>query len=177
MKNIEVITRLSDAAPNSQEAVALVRDLLDEARNPARLAIQRYLPAQGEMAAKGMSVLDQLGELALVPAAEAAPMTDAQKEVWLLRFMKESFLDLRKRALSSLAGQLEHGRLLPPAPPGSPHPNPPDARVCDLAFIILERMMRDQPSPGSFLGRPMKDRDAQIKSLKESTRFKEFTES
>lgn len=173
MNPTEFSQRLFQTEPDSPEAAALARDLVEDARYPAHLVLQRYLAtagAPGQMKAK--NVLADLGELAIVPLAGSAPLPDLDAELWAMRTMVEEVVALRQRAASVLKGLLSNRRPAPPAPEGSTYQPPPGARVCDMACILLHRLLHVEMSPSAYLGMPREDRDQRIGEFQESRVFR-----
>jgi hypothetical protein len=166
MDPVDFSQRLSQSEPGSPEAAALARDLVEEARYPGHLAVRRYLAsANSGDRMKAKNVLADLRELSLVPLAETASMPDLDSELWTLRIMADELVDFRLRAASVLRDLLSSRRAVPPSPEGVPNPTPPGARVCDLAFILLHRMLHVECSPAAFFGIPPDDRDTRIKDF------------
>jgi hypothetical protein len=169
MNSIEFSTRFFQAAPGSGEAAALVRDLVEEARYPAYHAVERYLSSAEEPERmKGKNVLSELHELALVPLAESAAARELADEVWAMRTLAEELVEFRVRAGTVLKGLLANRKPAAAAPEGAPYPTPAGARVCDLSFILLSRMLHVELSASAFLGMPRLERDARIKEFQKS---------
>jgi len=172
MNPIEFLQRLLQTEPGSPEAGALAAELVEDARYPACLVLQRYLPTVGahdQMMAK--NVLADLRELSLVPLAESAPMKDMEAELWATRTMVEEFVDFRRRAASVLKDLLSNGRPAPSSHEGSVYLPVPGARVCDLAAILLHRLFHVELSPSAFLSLLPDDRDKRIREFQDSRVF------
>ena len=177
MTATEVNSRLAVVEPGSAGSAALARDLAKEARYPARLAIERYLPATNRAEVlKGMGVLERMSELTLVPLAESSPLSDADNEVWALQAMRDEFLAMRRRCAVVLAGLLSDKRPLPPPSPGYERELPPRLRVCDLAFILLNRMAHREAPMGPVAEQPRRQRDAHIIEFQGSRSLQRLTE-
>jgi hypothetical protein len=169
MNPIEFSQRLPQTEPGSPEAAALAAELVEDARHPAYLVLQRYLTTSaGPSQMKAKQVLADLRELSLVPLAESAPMKDVEAELWATRTMVEEFVDFRRRAASVLKDLLLNRRQAPAAHEGSVYLPVPGARVCDLAAILLHRLFHLELSPSSFLTMPLVDRDKRIKEFQHS---------
>lgn len=178
MNDIEFSQRLLQSEPGSPEAAALAHDLVEEARYPACLAVRRYLAsvdAGDRMKAK--NVLADLRELSLVPLAETASMPDLDNELWALRILADELVDFRLRAASVLRDLLSSRRTIPPGPEDVPHQTPPGARVCDLAFILLHRMLHVESSPPALFDLPPHERDTRIKDFQMSRVFRSTFEA
>jgi hypothetical protein len=173
MNPIEFLQRLPQTEPGSPESAALAAELVEDARYPARLVLQRYLATAAAPAqSKAKYVLDEFRELSLVPLAESAPMKGVEAELWATRTMVEEFADFRGRAASVLKDLLSNRRQAPPAQEGSDYQLLPGARVCDLATILLHRLFHLELSPSAFLSLPPSGRDKQIKEFQQSRFFR-----
>jgi hypothetical protein len=173
MTSIEFSQRFFRSDPGSPEAAALARDLVEEARYPANHAIDRYLSVSEEPARmKAKNILAELREAAIVPLAESAPAKEFEDEIWAMRTMTEELMDFRLRAATVLQGLLSNRQPANPTPEGSSYQTPPGARVCDLAYILLHRMLRLESSPSAYFGKRAMDRDASIKAFEKSREFR-----
>lgn len=175
MNPIEFSQRLPQTEPGSRESAALAAELVEDARYPARLVLQRYLAtAEAPAQSKAKYVLDELRELSLVPLAESAPMKDVEVELWATRTMVDEFADFRGRAASVLKHLLSNRRQAqaPPANQGSEELSVPGTRVCDLATILLHRLFHLELLPSVFLNLPPRDRDKQIQEFQQSRFFR-----
>jgi hypothetical protein len=178
MNPIEFSQRLFQSEPDSPEAATLARDLVEDARFPAYLVLQRYLSIAGspeQMKAK--NVLADLRELALVPLAGSAPLPDLDSELWVMRTMVEEVVTFRQRAASVLKGLLSNRRPVPPVLEGSAYQPPPGARVCDMTYILLHRLLHVEMSPSDYLGMLRADRDKRITEFQNSRVFRSEFES
>jgi hypothetical protein len=178
MEKIEFTQRLLQSDPDSPEAAALARDLVEGARYPAYLAVQRYLvSADAGDRRKAKNVLADLRGLSLVPLSETEPMPDLDSELWTLRIMADELVDLRLRAASVLRDLLASRRTVPPGPEGAPDSTPPGARVCDLAFILLHRVLHVENPPPAFFDLPPYERDTRINDFQMSQVFRSTFEA
>lgn len=179
MNPTEFSQRLFGTEAGSPETAALARDLIEDARYPAYFVLQHYLPSAEESEQmKAKNVLADLRELAVVPLAESASRQNIDTELWAMRTMTEELVALRSRAASVLKSLLSNRRPAAPAPEGSsPNRTPPGTRVCDLTFILLQRILHLDSSPSAFFGMPPTDRDKRIKEFQESRPFRAAFES
>jgi hypothetical protein len=178
MNSTEFSRRFFLSELGSPEAAALARDMVEDARYPAHLALKQYLSSADHAdRTKAMNVLADLQELSIVPLAESAPMPDLDIEVWVLRTMADELMEFRRRAATVLKDLLANRHPAAPPTEGTPYQAPPGARVCDLAFILLHRMLRLEFSPAAFLGVPSGDRDTRIQDFRESRVFRSAFES
>jgi hypothetical protein len=175
MNRTELVQRLQRSELDSDKLTTLALDLLDEARYPARLALNRYLSASvASTAEKGMNVLNALHELSLGPLAESSSLPEVTAEVWVIRTLGESLRESRRQSATTLKELLAR-RLSDPAPMADGGPDlPKDARVCDVAFILLHRMLRLGAPTRDFLGANVDQRDRQIRDLQDSPSFQDF---
>jgi len=173
MNFIDFSQRFFRAEPGSPEAAALARDLVEEARYPARHAIERYLSsAESAERTKAKNVLAELREAAIVPIAESAPAKDFDDEIWSMRTMTDELVEFRLRAATTLKGLLSDRKPANATPEGAPYQAPAGARVCDLAYILLHRMLRLDSSPAAFFGKAPPERDANIRDFQKSRVFR-----
>lgn len=174
MDSIEFIQRLQQSEPGSPEAAALAHDLVEDARYPAMLVLQRYLSSDNEDdQMKAKNVLADLREWALVPLAESTPYSNIDTEVWVMRSISDESFALRRRVASLLEGLLENGRPALPPPDGSlPFEFHADTRVCDVAFILLSSILHLESPSSAFLAMPRSGRDKRIKELKQSPDYR-----
>ena len=171
MTDIEFSQRFAQIQPGSPEAAALAQDLAEDARYPARLAI-RLCSGDEKEKEKGQDVLDCLGELALVPLSAAAQFPDLETELWALRTITEELVAFRHRTAPVLKTLLANRQAAPPTPDGFAFRTPEGARVCDLAFVLLHRMLHLQHSVSAFLGASDVERDKQIAAFQQSRPFR-----
>jgi len=176
MTAVEFAQHLFTLKPGSDDAAAVLRELVEDVRYPATLAVERYLVAQGPDADKGKDVISDMRECALVPLASSAPMTDVATEVWALRTLCDELLDLRRETASLLKELLGERAELPEPPPGSAPGVPAGSRVCDLAFALLQRMLRGETAPDVFLSLPTRDKNRRIKEFQSSQLFRSLFE-
>lgn len=173
MTSTEFSQRFFRSDPGSPEAAALARDLVEEAHYPANHAIERYLSGSEEpVRVKAKNILAELRETAIVPLAESAPAKEFDDEIWAMRTMTEELVEFRFRSATVLKGLLSNRQPANPAPEGSTYQTPPGARVCDLAYILLHRMLRLESLPSAFFGKRPLDRDASIKAFQKSREFR-----
>lgn len=174
MESTEFSTRLFQAEPDSPELASLARELVNDARYPAHHAISRYLSsAEEDDRIKAKNILDDLAELALVPLTEIPPGGNLEIELWDIRSMTDTMIAMRLRAASALRDLLASRKPVLVAPESAPAPGfPAGTRICDLAYISLQRILHIESSPSAFLGHAAPERDRQIESFKTSREFK-----
>jgi hypothetical protein len=173
MNDNEFSQHLLQSEPDSPEAAALANDMIEEARYPARLAVRRYLAsADAGDRRKAKNVLADLRGLSLVPLAETDPIPDLGNELWALRILSDELVEFRLRAVSVLRDLLSSRRSIPPSPEGDPYQTPPGARVCDLAFLLLHRMLHVESTPAVFFDLPTIERDIRINDFQSSRVFR-----
>ncbi|HTS62659.1 MAG TPA: hypothetical protein VMH28_11590 [Candidatus Acidoferrales bacterium] len=156
------------------DSIELSQRLIADARYPAGFVLQHGLawpdpPAER----KAKQVLAELAELALAPLAASAPSADMDHELWALRTMAHEMIEFRQRAAQVLQDLLSNRNRASRQWEGlPPFPHPPGARVCDLAFLLLHRLLRLPCSPSAFYRLPPEDRDRRIRTLPESRAFR-----
>jgi len=178
MNTTDFSQRLLQSVPGSPEAAALAHELVEEAHYPAHLVVKRYLSSSdpGDRL-KAKNVLADLRGLSLVPLSETEPMPDLDSELWTLRIMADELVDFRLRAASVLRDLLASRRTFPPGPEGAPDSTPPGARVCDLAFILLHRILHVESSPAAFFDLPPHERDTLVEDFQMSRVFRSTFEA
>jgi hypothetical protein len=171
MNPIEFSQRLLQAEPGSPESAALARDLIEDARYPGHFVVQNYLSSREiSEQQKAKSVLADLHELSLLPMAEIASAPDVQTDLWIMRTMIEELVAFRSRTVSVLKRLLTNLRPVRESlPPDQFHLG---TRACDLAFILLHRILHMEAPPAAFLGLPRDTRDKRIKEFQESRAFR-----
>jgi len=162
------------AESGSPEVTALARELVADARYPAQYVLQHYLSSTDEEArSKARNVLAELGELAIVPLAQSAPQNDMNAELWAMRTMTAELMAQRRRTASVLKDLLAVRRAAQPGVEGSAADQiPPGTRVCDLAFILMHRLLHLEASPSTFFAMTVADRDKGIVEFQKSRPFR-----
>src|SRR5215471_1010995 len=170
MNPIEFSQRLSQILPGSPEAAAIAYELVEDARYPGNFALQRlstWPDPAGEMKAK--QVLSMLGELALAPLATSQSSPNVDIELWAIRTMSQELVAFRARAACVLKSHLSNrNRASRPWEGLAPFPLPSGSRVCDLAILLLHRLLHLEWSPSAFFRVPAVDRDRQIEAFHNS---------
>jgi hypothetical protein len=174
MNPAEFSQRFFATEPGSSAAAELARDLVEDARYPARAVLERYLSSTEEAEQmKARNVLSDLREWALVPLATRPSGANLDTEVWAMRTMSAELQALRRGAASVLKDLLANRRPAPPAPEGAARSTyPPGTRVCDLAFDLLHRILHLESSAAGFFELPAADRDKRIQELESSRLFR-----
>jgi hypothetical protein len=179
MNAIEFSQRLLQSEPGSPEAAALARDLVEDARYPAHFVLRHYLSStEQDDQMKAKNVLADLREFALVPLADSASSPNQDTELWVMRTITQELVALRSRAASVLKDLLANRRSASPATEGSSASHlPPDTRVCDLAFVLLRRILHLESASSAFFGMTPVERDKRIKEFQKSREFRAAFES
>ena len=172
MTTTEFSQRLLHAGPGSPELAALAQDLAEDARYPARLAMRSLSSDDKVSRAKSQNVLDDLHELSLVALAGSSPSPDIGTELWVIRSIAEEMFDFRHRAAVVLKDLLENRRPATPVSPDSPQQIPPGTRVCDLAYVLLQRILHLTASLSAFFALSSTDRDKLIAEFQKSPVFR-----
>jgi hypothetical protein len=168
MTTSEFSQRLLQTNPDSPEAAAVARDLVEDAHYPANLVQDGLTSSDAAEQIKAKHVLAELGGLALVPLAGTSSGPELDTELWVMRTMTEELVAFRRQAASGLndllsnrhqAAQLAEGSSLLAG-----------SRVCDLAFIMLHRLLH-RSHVSRFWAFYDEHRDKQVKALQESRAF------
>jgi hypothetical protein len=176
MTTSEFSQRLLQTNPDSPEAAAVARDLVEDAHYPANLVLQDGLvSSDGAEQIKAKHVLAELGGLALAPLAGTSSGPELETELWVMRTMTEELVAFRRRAASVLNDLLSNRHRAAQLAEGSSS-FLAGSRVCDLAFIMLHRLLHLESSPAAFLGLTHEDRDKQVKALQVSRAFQSALE-
>ncbi len=167
----EFSKRLSESEPDSPQAAALARDLVDEARYPALFVVQHYLSSTEESdQLKAKNFLAGLRELALQPLSETENIGNIDTQLWVMRTLIAESVALRNRVAVVLKDLLPNFDVATPPPVNLSPSNPPDTRVCDLAFVLLRRVLHLPPEP-AFLEMPSTERTRRIEEFQKSRPF------
>jgi len=162
------------AESGSPDITALASRLVADARYPAQYVLQHYLSSADEdTRSKARNVLAELGDLAIVPLAQSAPQNDMNTELWAMRTMTAELMAQRRRTATLLKDLLAVRRAAQPAAEGTTADQiPPGTRVCDLAFILMHRLLHVEASPSTFFAMPAADRDKGIVEFQKSRPFR-----
>jgi hypothetical protein len=179
MTPAEFSQRLFQSEPGSPESAALAHEVVEDAHFPARHVIERYLlSTETAEQMKARNVLPELAETALLPLAENPHMRQIEAELWSIRTMTDELVAFRRRAATVLRGQLANRQSLKPPPEGTPGQAPRGSRVCDLAYVLLHRMLHlESPSSSNLLALPAGERDERIRLFQKSRAFRDAFES
>jgi len=178
MQLVELEQRLAVAAPGSAESARLAQDLVEYACYPARLALERYFPS-ADIAAlrKAQNVLADMGELSLAQLSATARVENLDNELWMIRTITEEFMDFRRRSAQVLKDLLANRRFAAEVPEGSEFQTPRGARVCDLAFLFLHRLLHLESSSMAYLNLTPGERDERIREFQTSRVFRSALEN
>jgi hypothetical protein len=174
MDAVDFRVRCSNVEPGSPEAAALAGELAEDARYPARVAVRSYLPAEGQTRETGKILLDALQEFSLAPLAEASAFSDAAMEVWTVRFLSEEFAAFRRRTAAAFQPLLANKGNLPSPLPAGLREFAVKPRVCDLACLLLQRLVLGAGALSNFLNLGLAERDARIDAFQQSPQFQQF---
>ena len=175
----ERFLRLSDT--DQPGITALANEILDEAREPVRAAVEIWAGANPDMERKAAAVLGEVDEIGFVPLTEHGEPPDPQHSVWFLRMTGASFLGLRARLIAVINRMLDDRRRPPARPMAGPpmEENPPIPRICDEAYLVHRQLLnfaesREQyyTNARAFLALPDDKKDEEIQNLKKSNTWK-----
>jgi hypothetical protein len=178
MTREQFLERLSKLSPKDQTGLsALAKQIMDDAREPVRAAVQLWTTGDPDQAGKAASVLREVEELAFVPITQPKDPADTAHRVWLLRMAGMSLIDLRRKFVALIDRMLDDRRTPPAMPmPGPPaEENPALPRVCDEAYLAHRRLLNFAESPAQyymnereFLALPEEQRDEEIRNLRKT---------
>lgn len=157
MTHFEMVQKLVMGQGNPEAAARLAQELVADARYPAALAAAELTTA----GSKAKSLLDVAGEPALAVLSASAPAGTVADEAWKVRYLGQEMMVFRQNAVRRLTPLLSNRTLLPEG-----------MRVCDVAYVMATRFLRDPGVPG-YLQLPEKERNAAIQTLLKSERFLE----
>lgn len=157
----------------------LAAEIVTDARPPLRalyLSVAAPAHPDGE---KVTTILQSLGELAILPWLAAAEQRSGRDRIDALKAAAEATLAYQDRLVKMLRDMLGRREDLPPPPiRGAMEVKPPVARECDEAFLMLRGLhMPDQPdaerqeSNAQFRRLGKAERDQQIKRYLEKGSF------
>jgi len=174
MNPVEFSQRFAQAPAGSPEAASLARDLAEDARFPARLALRSLSSADPGEKDKSQYSMDLLRELALTPLAASPSFQEIDTEIWTMRVIAEELIAFRGRVAPVLGNLLSNTRAAAPTPERFAFQLPrKGTRVCDLAFILLQRMLHVHYSASAYFGMAPADRDKKIKEFQKSRPYRD----
>jgi hypothetical protein len=159
MTHFEMVQKLVHHQGNPEAAALLAQELTADARFPAALAAAELTTA----GRKARSLLDVAREPALAVLAASAPAGTVADEAWKVRYLGQEMAGLLADAVRRLVPRLDDRT-----------PLPEGMRVCDVAYVLVTRFLREPAVPG-YLQLPEKERNAVIQALRQSERFLEAT--
>jgi hypothetical protein len=171
----EQLGRLS--ADDPVGVTSLAKNVMDDAREAVRTAVEVWLGIDPQQAQKAKSVLAELEELAFVPLTERGDPMEAERRVWLLRNAGNSQMGLRAKYIALINRMLDDRRqTVAPRIAGPPmEENPPMPRVCDEAYLAHRQLLnfaesREQyyANARAFLALPEAKRDEEIRNLRKT---------
>ena len=163
---------------------ALAKQIMDDARESVRAAVEIWAGANPEMEQKAAAVLSALDELAFVPMTERGDPADPRHRAWFLRITGNSHMGLRAKVIALINRMLEDRRRPPARPVAGPpmEENPPIPRVCDEAYLVHRQLLNFAESreqyyinARAFLALPDDQKDEEIQNLKKTNTWKMLT--
>ncbi|MCI0329964.1 MAG: hypothetical protein L0196_03300 [candidate division Zixibacteria bacterium] len=188
MKQEQLVEKLSKLEENQPAEIdSLAQQVVSEAREPVRAAVQHWQGYDPKMSAKAALLLSGLEELVVVPLLEAPNPSDLRQLNWSLHTVVEAELELRKQTLEKFEKLLEDTRQIPIPPSLSPikeEEEPPPRRVCDEAYLLL-RLLLNYPeseeayymNARAFLDLEDREKNAEIAKWKKSRTWTLFAEN
>lgn len=171
MNQAEFGTKLLLAGEDPAEIAALAREVVEDLRYPAAAGLQRLATEDEAARELGKELIAEAGPLALGVLAEAPQMRHRADEILVLRSMGEEMLKFRRDTATAVRAMLTDRQKASAPLPGSNHKVPRGARNCDLAYILLHRLLHIESSPNEFFALPPPGRDEEIVKFQESRPF------
>lgn len=176
MTRIDFIQRLTALNPDDDAGMTtLAQAVMNDAREPARAAMQLRMAAEAALANKAAILLSRIEEAALIPLLEPTGAQNSLQAVWLLRVGVNVELELRKGIVKFLHGMLDDKRRVPiPKNAGPMEETPPPLRVCDEAYMQMRRVLNLQEKQDqyfmntrAFLNLPEAKKNEEIQKAKQ----------
>jgi len=167
--------------PSPDQSSVLAAKLLHEARAPAISIVEVWLRGDPASREKARAVLNDMEEAALNPLWNVKTPLAPEDQVWRMTMVVETVGDLRRSAAGMLAQQLSNKQPAPvPTAEGVEEREPP-RRVCDEAYMLMSRLVANDPQSEDFLLRmrqfvhlPEARRDAEIQRARQSVVWRQL---
>jgi hypothetical protein len=174
--------------PNTDQVgiTALAKQVMDDAREAVRAAVELWSGVNPNHEQKAASILSELDELAFVPLTEHGDPPDPRHRVWFLRLAGNSYMQPRAKLIAVINRMLDDRRIPPVQPMAGPplEENPPPLRVCDEAYLVHRQLLNFSESREQFYQNAHQfqslsesEKDAEIQNLKKSNTWKRLTSS
>jgi hypothetical protein len=127
--------------PSPERAQELGKQLLRDMRQTAlEVAVLLNVP-DAAVVANARAVLNEMEEAALTPLLQEQRELTAGDDAWRLTMVVETTLELRKAAARLIESRLGDTRAAPQASGRVPEEPEPPSRVCDDAYLLMQRLL------------------------------------
>lgn len=166
------------------EVTGFARGLAQASRQPAQDLVQLWRAGSTEQSSKAVEVLSRMEETSIVPLIGYAGSATPAQDVWMIRTAVQNEIDLRLKLVRRIDRLLEDRRaVVRPAPARPVESAPPARRVCDDAYVLVDRFLDPAASTETraaradqFLGLRDPQKDAEIRKLRTSRTWKRLLE-
>lgn len=173
------VTQQIRELPSPGRAQSLGANLLTESRASAAAAAAAWQTGDPAVRRHARTVLNEMEEAALDPLLKANGKLDPDEQVWRMTMVVETIGDLRKSAAAMLDRQLTNRQSAPLPSMLGAEERTPSRRVCDEAYILMNRLTVTDPHSEAFLLRmrrfsrmPEPGRNAEIQRARQSAAWR-----
>jgi len=160
-------------------AEALGAKLLKDSRAPAAAAAEVWRSSDSAVRQNARIVLNEMEETALDPLLKANGKLDPAEQVWRMTMVVETIGELRKSAAAMLDRQLTDKQAAPPPTMPGAEQREPVRRVCDAAYLQMNRLLAIDPESEAFVQRmrqfmrmPDSARDTEIQRARQAAAWR-----
>jgi hypothetical protein len=184
MKRDQLIAELGRIKDAERPQVdALAKQLSDDARQSARAAVEIWTGSDPVLRKRAARLLAALDDLAIVPLLDAKAAVSRPEQVWRLRQIVRTHLELRGEIASLLDRMMDDKNVVPPQQAEGPvEEEPPAQRLCDVAYVQMRRLLnpaetRDEHfgNVDAFLQMEFEARDREIARARKSRTWTDWT--
>ncbi len=186
MTDDEITRDIEQLDPDQQPAVDdLARNLEEQAHAPIRAVVRAWANPDAQLSGNAAVVMDELGELPIVPLLGAEGELPPEKQMWRMQSVVAREQDLRERIETTLESMLDDKRPVSLSVTGGREEErrPPPRRVCDEAYMQLRLLVNADPDEetyylnvDAFLDMPDQQRDAEIEKARSPREWTHFDE-
>ena len=162
-----------------------VTNILDEARESPRAAVDIWIGPDAMISEKAAYLLIDMDDLAIVPLLESSKRLTSTQRAWLLRAIVDAELRLRDMIVARIDEMLDDKNpVLLKDHGGHTEEPPPPMRVCDEAYVQMRRLINiaeDEEAyyknADAFLGLTDDEKDVEITNARELRIWTKFFEA
>jgi hypothetical protein len=169
------VVRQIEQAITMDDGSALGAKLLEQSRAAGAAAVSVWLGGNPANRDKARAVLNDMDEAALDALLKAKGTVPPDEQVWRMTMIVDTLRDFRRAAARALVEQLADRRPVPRPEDRTAEERIPAHRVCDEAYIQMNRLAAANPESNDlllrtreFLGLPEARRDAEIQRARQS---------